>query len=68
MFDTILKGGEIHDGIGSDPFIGDVGIKDGVIVDIAENLPHNRAEEVIDVAGLIVSPDSSTCIPIPISL
>ncbi len=56
MFDTILKGGEIHDGIGSDPFIGDVGIKDGVIVDIAENLPHNRAEEVIDVAGLIVSP------------
>ena len=55
MFDLILKGGEIHDGVGSDGFTGDVGIKDGLIHEVSRESLDN-AKEVIDVTGLIVSP------------
>ena len=56
MFDTILKGGAIYDGTGADAIIGDIGIRDGLIVDIAQSLGSANAAEVIDVAGLVVSP------------
>ncbi len=55
MFDLILAGGEIHDGSGSDGFVGDVAIEDGLIVEIGQ-IGEESANEVIDVSGLIVSP------------
>lgn len=58
MYDLILKGGEVFDGSGADSFIGDVAIKDGVIVALEPSgtLQISAAEEVIDVTGLVVSP------------
>ena len=55
MFDTILKGGDVHDGCGSEPKRTDVGIRDGKICAI-ENLTHAEGSEVIDVSGFAVSP------------
>lgn len=54
MFDTILKGGEIHDGTGNAGFVGDVAIKDGTIAAIGD--VAGDTAEVIDVSGLVVSP------------
>jgi len=56
MFDTILKGGTIHDGTGTDGFVGDVGVTDGMITEIAPEIPTGGATEMIDVSGLVVSP------------
>lgn len=55
MFDIILKGGEIHDGTGAEGFVGDVGVKDGMIGAVGE-IKAGAAADVIDVAGLVVSP------------
>ena len=56
MFDLILKGGEVFDGTGAKGFTGDVGIKDGMITEVAPDIPTEGAAEVIDVSGLVVSP------------
>lgn len=58
MFDLVLKGGEVFDGTGADSFVGDVAIKDGRIAAVSPEGQINlgRAAEVIDVAGLTVSP------------
>ncbi len=55
MFDLILAGGQIHDGTGSEGFVGDVAVKNGRIAEIGRIGGH-RADEVIDVSDLIVSP------------
>ena len=55
MFDIILRGGEVHDGTGAAGFVGDVGIKDGLISEIGD-IETNEAAEIIDVTGLVVSP------------
>ena len=55
MFDLILRGGEIHDGNGTEGFRGDVAVKDGRIAEVEATI-GNHAGEVIDVTGLIVSP------------
>lgn len=55
MFDLVLKGGEVHDGTGAAPMIADVGIKEGMITEIG-TINTDTATEVIDVAGLTVSP------------
>ena len=44
--DLIIKNGNILDGTGSDSFIGDISIKDGVITEIGE--VNGEATEVID--------------------
>lgn len=54
MFDLILKGGTVHDGTGAEGRVMDVAIKDGMIADVGEI--KAEAEQVIDVAGLAVSP------------
>jgi N-acyl-D-amino-acid deacylase len=54
-FDILVKGGTIVDGTGSKPYVGSVGIRDGVIVEIGSNL-KGRAEKVIDATGKIVAP------------
>ena len=55
MFDLILRGGEIHDGTGSDGFIGDVAISNGEIAEIGD-VGEAGGAETIDVSGLVVSP------------
>lgn len=58
MYDVILTGGTVFDGTGADSFVGDVAVKDGVIaaVEPVGTLQAEQAEEVLDVAGLVVSP------------
>ena len=58
MYDLILKGGEVFDGTGAECFNGDVAIKNGVIVAVeqAGKINHYEAEQVVNVAGLVVSP------------
>ncbi len=53
-FDVIIRGGTIVDGMGSEPFAGDVGVKDGRIT--ALGLVDGSADQVIDAAGRIVTP------------
>lgn len=54
-FDTVVKGGAIVDGTQMPRFVGDLAIKDGVIVQIGTNLDAGDAE-VIDATGKIVAP------------
>ena len=54
-FDTIIKGGSIFTGDGKAPFIGDIGIKNGVIAAIGNNLGES-AYNIIPAEGLVVSP------------
>ena len=58
MFDLILKGGQVFDGSENESIIGDVAIKDGIIsaVEPAGVLKPSKAENVINVDGLVVSP------------
>jgi N-acyl-D-aspartate/D-glutamate deacylase len=53
-FDLVIRGGEIHDGLGSDPRVGDVGIRDGFIA--ALGLFDGVGDEEIDARGAIVTP------------
>jgi N-acyl-D-aspartate/D-glutamate deacylase len=55
MFDTIIRGGTVVDGNGTSPFIADVGIRDGVITDIAPRI-SGAARETVDADGHIVTP------------
>jgi len=54
-FDCIISGGTIVDGTGAPRFTGDLGIRDGIVAEIAANL-GNDAEEIIDAKGKIVAP------------
>ena len=54
MLDTIIKGGPIHDGTGTQPYAADIAISGDRIVAVgAIDAP---AREVIDASGLIVTP------------
>ncbi len=52
--DTVIRGGTVVDGSGKPRFTGDVGIKDGRIVEIGK--VTTQAKRTIDADGLIVSP------------
>ncbi|MDB5428926.1 MAG: hypothetical protein JWP35_42 [Caulobacter sp.] len=54
-FDVVVAGGTIVDGTQVPRFVADIGIKDGVIVQIGGNLSAD-ATEVIDATGKIVAP------------
>lgn len=54
-FDLVIKGGRIYDGLGSEPFVGDIGIKADSIIEVGK-IPISRAIEVIDAANLSVCP------------
>ncbi|MDE0607209.1 MAG: amidohydrolase family protein [Acidimicrobiaceae bacterium] len=55
MFDLLIRNGTVVDGTGSDRFTADVAITDGVIAAVGPDL-QGEAREVIDAAGLLVTP------------
>jgi N-acyl-D-amino-acid deacylase len=55
MLDSAILGGTIVDGLGNEPRRADLGIKDGIIVEISERLSL-PSREVIDATGAIVTP------------
>ena len=54
QFDLVIRGGMIVDGTGADPYVADIGVKDGVITHIGAI--SATAREEIDAAGLTVTP------------
>ena len=54
QYDLVIRGGTIIDGAGAAPFIADVAVRDGVIVEIGAVGGTGREE--IDAAGLTVTP------------
>ena len=53
-FDLLIKGGTIVDGLGGEPYVGDVAVSDGVIA--AVGTVRGDAASVIDATGLLVTP------------
>ena len=53
-YDLLVRGGRLVDGSGQPSYIADVGVKDGIIVDIGRL--KGSAEKTIDADGLVVSP------------
>ncbi|MDT0509921.1 amidohydrolase family protein [Novosphingobium sp. MMS21-SN21R] len=54
MFDLVIRAGTIVDGTGAASFTGDVGIKDGTIVAVGDDIGPGAKE--IDATGLLVTP------------
>lgn len=54
-FDVVIRGGRIIDGTGAPWYIGDIGIRDGLIVSIGR-IPAENGAEVIDAEGMVVAP------------
>lgn len=55
MLDILIKGGQLVDGLGGSPRVGDIGIKDGRIAEIACSI-STPACETLDAQGAIVTP------------
>lgn len=55
QFDTLIMGGTIYDGSGLEPYVADIGLRSGIIVDIG-NLKYADATLKIDARDLAVSP------------
>lgn len=53
-YDLIIRGGRVYDGTGGEPYVADVGVKDGVIV--AVGVVEGSCAEEIDAHGRIVTP------------
>ncbi len=60
MFDLLITGGTIVDGTGVAPFVGDVAVTDGKIVEIADKI-EGEAARSIDATGRIVTPGFVDC-------
>jgi len=58
VLDMLIRNGYVIDGTGAPGFLADVGVKDGKIAAVfrPEDAPAAEADEVIDAAGLVVSP------------
>jgi N-acyl-D-amino-acid deacylase len=54
VLDLAVKNGRIVDGTGNPWFYGDVGIKDGVIVEVGR--VQGRSQETLDAGGRVISP------------
>ena len=54
--DVLIKGGWVADGTGSPPFLGDVAIEDGRIVEVGRLDGAANAARVIDASGKVVCP------------
>lgn len=53
-YDLCIRGGTIVDGLGGEPYVADVAVRDGVIVEIGS--VAGTAEREIDATGLLVTP------------
>jgi len=53
-YDLVIRGGTIVDGSGGEPFVGDVGVRDGRIAAVGRGLEAGAEE--IDASGKIVTP------------
>ncbi|MDA2891678.1 amidohydrolase family protein [Mycolicibacterium sp. BiH015] len=53
-FDLVIRGGTVVDGLGGEPFVGDVAVRDGVIA--AVGAVDGDAAREIDATGLLVTP------------
>jgi N-acyl-D-amino-acid deacylase len=53
-FDLLIKGGTIVDGLGGEPYVGDVAVSDGMIA--AVGTVRGDAASEIDATGLLVTP------------
>jgi N-acyl-D-amino-acid deacylase len=58
MYDLIIRSGSIVDGTGAEPFIGDVGITDGIIVACTRDGQklEGEAKREVDAKGLCLTP------------
>jgi N-acyl-D-aspartate/D-glutamate deacylase len=54
MLDLLIKGGTVVDGSGGVPFVADVGVQDGLIVEIGDIT--SAARETVDATGAWVTP------------
>lgn len=54
-YDLIIRNGTIVDGLGGDPYVGDVAVRDGVIAGVG-HVNGEKAKQEIDAAGLLVTP------------
>ncbi len=53
-FDLVIRGGSIVDGLGGDPFVGDLAVRDGIICEIG--VVGSSGTREIDATGLLVTP------------
>ena len=60
MYDILIRGGLVVDGSGKPAFRADVAIRNGKVAEIAPGLSGDAAE-IIDAAGLVVSPGFIDC-------
>ncbi|MGA9357850.1 MAG: N-acyl-D-amino-acid deacylase family protein [Mycobacterium sp.] len=54
-YDLLIRNGTIVDGLGGEPYVGDVGVRDGVITAVGD-VNGAAAEREIDATGLLVTP------------
>ena len=54
-YDLIVRNGTIVDGLGGEPYVGDVGVRDGLIATVG-HVKGDTAEREIDATGLLVTP------------
>ncbi len=54
-YDLIIRSGTIVDGLGGEPYVGDVAVRDGVIASVG-SVNGAGAEREIDATGLLVTP------------
>jgi len=55
MYDVLIRGGKIVDGLGGAPFVGDIAIKGGLIAEVGATI-DGLADREIDAAGMVVTP------------
>lgn len=55
MYDMIIRGGTIVDGSGAAPYVGDIAVCDGMIVEVGGTIAAD-ALEIVDATGLLVTP------------
>lgn len=56
IYDLLLKGGHVIDPANEIDRISDVAIAGDQIAEVADNIPPNKAKQVVDVSGLYVTP------------
>jgi len=56
VLDVLIKGGWVADGTGSPPFLGDVAVEDGKIVEVGRLDGEANAARVVDATGKVVCP------------